>query len=264
MSARRVLTATTATLLGSLTLVGLASAASAGSDAPTPYRVTATGIELPTGVVFEVHGHVNVAYTSAQGPGLRNVHVEQPGTRFGDVAGTATLTWDRAGLPADACITWVQVGGFDEHYGEGGQAPVCRTGAVTDTPVPPAPSAPAPAPAAPATAPVVETPDVPSVPEPAPVADADVAPAPAPAAEQAAAPAPAAPTAPADERAEVLASDASAATPSPTPVPSTTAAERSEVLAATGARTGALLAGALLAVGLGVGLVVWRRRTTRP
>ncbi|MBO9556862.1 LPXTG cell wall anchor domain-containing protein [Cellulomonas sp.] len=36
--------------------------------------------------------------------------------------------------------------------------------------------------------------------------------------------------------------------------------ERSEVLAATGARTGTLLAAGALALALGAGLVTWRRR----
>ncbi|MBD7918524.1 hypothetical protein H9657_09575 [Cellulomonas sp. Sa3CUA2] len=268
MSARRtsVLTAATAAVLTTLTLVGAATAASAGSDAPTPYLVTRAGVELPAGASFPVHGHVNVVFTSALGTASRNVHIEGPGTRFGDLAGTSALTWERAGLPPDACVTWVQVGGYDEHFGEGGQAPVCRT----DTPAPVAPptgptpvDAPPAAPATPATTP-------PPAPAASPTADAQ-APAPAPPAaepaapvagpETAAAPAPAAaPTA--TERAEVLA--AGAPTPSPTPTALAATAERSEVLAATGARTGALLGGAVLALALGSALVVWRRRRATP
>ncbi|MBF0687707.1 MAG: hypothetical protein IR158_08075, partial [Cellulomonas sp.] len=111
MSARRAAVLTSATTaLTALVLVGAATAASAGSDAPTPYRVTGTGLELPAGATLQVHGHVNLVYTSALGTVSRNVHIEGPGTPYGDLAGASTLTWDRAGIPPDACITWVQVG----------------------------------------------------------------------------------------------------------------------------------------------------------
>ncbi|GIG40299.1 hypothetical protein [Cellulomonas phragmiteti] len=277
MSARRttVLSTTTATVVTALTLVGAATAASAGSDAPTPYRVTGTGLELPAGAAFQVHGHVNVVFTSALGGGARNIHIEGPGTRFGDLAGTSTLTWDRAGLPPDACITWVQVGGYDEHHGEGGQAPVCRTStppAVPSVPAPttpptapPAPPAQAAPPAAPPVAPPAGDAAAPAPAAPSPPTGTDAAP--TPATEVAAAPSPVAPSpapSPAStERAEVL----SAGGPTPAPSPTTLAAtaERSEVLAATGARTGGLLGGAALAVTVGTALVLWRRhRTTHP
>ncbi|MCC2320777.1 hypothetical protein [Cellulomonas xiejunii] len=267
MSARRTaaLASATTTALTALLLVGAATAASAGSDAPPPYRVTGTALELPVGATLQVHGHVNVVYTSARGTASRNVHIEGPGTPFGDLVGTSVLTWDRAGLPPDACITWVQVSGYDEHYGEGGQAPVCRTGTPSAAPEPaPSDGAPALPPVAPA--PIATAPAAPPVDAPAPAAPGEpiasapteVAPAPA---EAPAAPAPAVPPAPA-ERAEVLAADA------PTPAPSPTAAgavvERSEVLAATGARTGAIVGGAALALAAGSALVLWRRRRMTP
>ena len=271
MSARRpaVLTATTATALAGLTLTVGATAAAATSDAPTPYRVTPTGIELPAGHVLDVHAHVNVAYTTARGSGLRNVHVEGPGTTFADLAGAGAVTWERIGLPKDACITWVQVAGFDEHFGEGGQEAVCREAAPKPAPAPrPAPpvaAAPGPAPAptdAPAPAPAAPTPAAPAPAAPAPAAPAeDVAPAPeqpTPAAEETPAPAPA-PT-PA-ERAEVLAATEDA--PGAWPVVTGTGEERSDVLAATGARTGLLVGGALVALVGGTGLVAWRRRSAR-
>lgn len=261
MSARRPAVLTTAvTLLSALTLVGAATGASAGSDAPTRYRVTPTGLELPEGAAFEEHAHVNVVFTSALGTARRNLHVEGPGTRNADLLGASTLTWDRMGLPADACITWVQVSGHDEHHGEGGQGPVCRTQAApvappaaVAPPAPPAPPAPAdeaPAPPAAPAAPPATTP-VPGTPAaPAPAEQADTS-----AAEETPVPTPApTPT----ERAEVL----SAGVPTPTPTTLAATAERSEVLAATGARTGALLAGAALALGAGTGLVLWRRRSS--
>lgn len=133
-----------------------ATGAAAGSDSPTPYSVTATGVELPAGHVLAEHAHLNVLWTSPAGAGARNVHLEGPGTRYHDLVGATAVTWERLGLPADACVHWVQVAGFDEHFGEGGQAPVCRTAqpvaAPAPVPAPPAPAAPAPAPAAPAPA----------------------------------------------------------------------------------------------------------------
>ncbi|UZN02601.1 hypothetical protein [Cellulomonas sp. S1-8] len=277
MSARRtaVLSATTATVLTTLALVGAATGASAGSDAPTPYRVTGTGIELPAGATFEVHGHVNVVATSALGTMSRNVHIEGPGSRFGDLAGASTLTWDRIDLPPDACITWVQVAGYDEHFGEGGQEPVCRTGTTPPAAAPEpsaAPSAgvtPSAVPSASVVPPASATPSAapPVVPAPTPSADVAAAPTPAPTATVGAAPTATAVAAPAPtptERSEVLAAGDATPTPSPaTQVPAATA-ERSDVLAATGARTGALLGGAALALALGTTLVVWRRRTARP
>lgn len=290
MSRRRtaLLTVTTATAVTALTLVAAATSASAGSDSPTPYRVTSTGIELPAGDVFEVHGHVNVAYTSATGRASRNVHIEGPGTPYADLAGTSTLTWDRAGLPADACVTWVQVAGYDEHHGEGGQGAVCRTTvapppvappvappvtppstpkptpAVTPPPVTtPTPAAPTPA----APTPLSSTPVTPTGPTPTPAGE--VGPAPTPTADVAAvaetpAPGTAAPaTTPAPtatERSEVLSAGADDATPAARAQVRAATQERSEVLAATGARTGALLAAGALALGLGAGLVTWRRR----
>lgn len=269
MPARRTAasTLTSATALALLTgvaVVGAATGASAGSDAPTPYRVTSHGLELPAGDVLDVHDHVNVRFTTPAGPAARTVHVEGPGTVFGDLAGASTLTWDRAGVPADACVTWVQVAGYDEHFGEGGQAPVCRTPVAppAPTPAPPAPApvappavppaatapaspAPVPAPAAPATpAPAAPSDDVAPAPDDAPVAPAPAAPAPAPTT---------------TERAEVLAEG-----PAPTPAARAQVLaatdERSDVLAATGTPTGVLLAAGVAALGLGAGLVGWRRR----
>ncbi|MFS0705863.1 hypothetical protein AB6N23_15230, partial [Cellulomonas sp. 179-A 9B4 NHS] len=152
-------------------LAATATGAAAGSDAPTPYRVTATGLELPTGQVLAEHAHLNVLWTSATGAGAgaTNVHLEGAGTRWHDLVGAASVTWERLGLPADACVRWVQVAGFDEHFGEGGQAPVCRT--ASPAPAVPAPAAPAPQPAAPVPAPAASA--------PAPAAPpADAAPAP--------------------------------------------------------------------------------------
>ncbi len=265
MSRRSAALTTTATALTALVVVGAATAASAGSDAPTPYRVTASGIELPAGDVFAEHRHVNVRYTSAMGQASRNVHVEGPGTAHADLLGASVLTWDRVGLPPDACVTWVQVAGYDEHFGEGGQVPVCRT---TPTPTP----AVTPTPTSTPTPTDVPTPTTPSPsttpttpPAPTPTAEVSQAPVPTPASGVPTRPTPApstsAPAPTPTERSEVLAEGA----PTPGALPTVRAQvlgateERSEVLAATGARAGVLLAGGIVALGLGTGLVVWRR-----
>ncbi|MFC8193506.1 hypothetical protein ACFUMH_17770, partial [Cellulomonas sp. NPDC057328] len=169
---RTVVRTTALTLAASAALLtATATGAAAGSDAPTPYRVTGAGLELPAGHVLGEHAHLNVLWTSPAGGGATNVHVEGAGTPWHDLLGAASVTWDRLGLPADACVRWVQVAGFDEHFGEGGQAPVCRT--PSPAPAVPAPAAPAPQPAAPVPAPAA------SAPAPAaPPADAADAPAP--------------------------------------------------------------------------------------
>lgn len=103
-----------------LGMLGAASAAhAAGSDAPTPYTVTAEGLTLPEGVTFPAHGHVNWRTTWAQ----HGVHFDpnnnQPG---GAYIGESFLAWN---LEPGECIVWVQVSMYNEHFGEGGQAPVC-------------------------------------------------------------------------------------------------------------------------------------------
>lgn len=109
-----------------LTLV-TATAASAGSDSPTPYEVTPTGIYLPEGDVFEAHGHVNVDYY-APGEQYRqqaNVHFDpnnnHPG---GQWIGESFLPWSALSIPDGSRIMWVQIHGYNEHFGEGGQKPI--------------------------------------------------------------------------------------------------------------------------------------------
>ncbi|GAA6013517.1 hypothetical protein JCM10207_008877 [Rhodosporidiobolus poonsookiae] len=113
-----------------------------GSDGCTPYTVTALGVTLPSGVTWKDGGHVNYqaipksqyvagdTYTkhgtwSTQSFG---VHFEslnnQPsgvyiGKSFYDFSGAA------AAFPSGYCITWVQVDVYNQHFGEGGQTPIC-------------------------------------------------------------------------------------------------------------------------------------------
>ena len=94
--------------------------ATAGSDSPTPYTVTAEGITLPAGTVFPAHGHVNWRTTSSSGGIHFDPNNNQPG---GAYIGASFLPIT---LAPGECITWVQISLFDQHYGEGGQDPICK------------------------------------------------------------------------------------------------------------------------------------------
>lgn len=115
-----------------------------GSDSPTPYIVDQTGITLPAGDTFRDNGHVNI---NSQ-PGGTNLHFEGKcinrtdaecaGARH-DAAqfiGKSFIPWSAFGLSGDFCVSWVQISHYNEHFGEGGQAPVCVT---KDKPKPPQP-----------------------------------------------------------------------------------------------------------------------------
>lgn len=145
-------------LLTTAILAATPAIAFAGSDSPTPYTVTADGVTLPTGRVFHEHDHVNYRATSLDGTGGRdfNVHVENANGRSTAAhVGASSLDFDdaAAAFPAGYCVTWVQVAGFDEHFGEGKQPPVC-------TPAPATPvTRPAPVPRPVPVSPGVEVPD---------------------------------------------------------------------------------------------------------
>ncbi|WP_265522350.1 hypothetical protein [Oerskovia flava] len=135
--------ASAATLAALLVVAGPAGAALAGgSDSPTPYTVTAGGVRLPAGVTFESSGHVNYKATDLTGADKKGfgTHFDpnngQPGgiyigAEFYDFAGAA------AAFPEGYCITWVQVSKYNEHFGEGGQEPVCTDTPGTTPPVTP-------------------------------------------------------------------------------------------------------------------------------
>lgn len=117
-------------------LVLLPTAAhAAGSDSPTPYTVTAAGLTLPAGTTFEANGHINYRVTAPDGTGERsfNVHQSIPHNNVWPRAayvGQGFYPWTdhpdfSAAFPDGYCVTWVQVSLYDEHFGEGGQAPVC-------------------------------------------------------------------------------------------------------------------------------------------
>lgn len=109
-----------AALALSLSATLASPAAAGGSDAPTPYTVTAEGITLPEGVTFPAHGHVNWKTSWAQ----HGVHFDpnnnQPGGKY---IGQSFLPFN---LEPGECVTWVQVSMYEPHFGEGGQEPICK------------------------------------------------------------------------------------------------------------------------------------------
>jgi len=141
--------ATVAATAAALLLVSAGPAAAGGSDDPVPYTVGADGLTLPAGDAFRDGGHVNIRYTAAEAPeGSANIHFETLNSQpSGAYVGTSFVPWSAllGHVPAGLCITWVQVEGYDEHFGEGGQAPVCTTDAVVPAPssAPPATEVPA-------------------------------------------------------------------------------------------------------------------------
>ncbi|WP_435737587.1 LPXTG cell wall anchor domain-containing protein [Cellulosimicrobium sp. PMB13] len=132
-----VTTALTTATATALVLAGpAATAVAGGSDAPTPYTVTAAGVTLPAGTVFRESNHVNYRVTALDGTGETGLglhfdpNVGHPGRVY---IGSSTFDFYQAAqaFPEGYCVTWVQVDGFDEHYGEGGQAPLCTTTPLT-------------------------------------------------------------------------------------------------------------------------------------
>lgn len=153
--------------LSCLLLAGSAAAAFAGgSDDPTPYTVTADGLSLPAGRTFVEHDHVNVRYVVGDQTLTAQLHV-QAATAQGAFAGRTGLAWTELGLPDTYCVTWVEVSGYNEHFGEGGQRPACTDAPTTAEPVEPIPAAPAGPPAAAEPVPVPSTSETP-VPTPSP------------------------------------------------------------------------------------------------
>lgn len=127
---KRIFAALVALFIAALAFAGPASAG--GSNDPTPYTVNASGVTLPAGDTFPANGHVNIKYTVNGGPEKSaGIHFDpnnnQPG---GAWIGESNIPWSGFGLSGDFCVTWVQVSMYNEHYGEGGQPPVC----VTDKP----------------------------------------------------------------------------------------------------------------------------------
>ncbi|MFE5341925.1 LPXTG cell wall anchor domain-containing protein [Isoptericola sp. NPDC056578] len=164
--------ATVAATAAALLLISAGPAAAGGSDDEPPYQVTADGLTLPAGDAFRDGGHVNIRYTTPgagqQGAGI---HFETLNQRpSGAYVGKQFLPWSAVlgEVPAELCITWVQVEGYNEHFGEGGQEPVCTpaTGSVPEPSEAPEPSTP----------PATGTPSTPDVETPAPETPSPVTP----------------------------------------------------------------------------------------
>ncbi|UJP39358.1 hypothetical protein [Cellulomonas palmilytica] len=123
-------------LLGFLALGAIAGAAAAraASDDPTPYTVTTAGLTFPT--PLPAHGHINVRTDDGTTHGLHlDPNQGHPGASW---IGATFVPWSAFGI-TDGCVVWVQVSQYDEHYGEGGQPPVCLT-TKEPTPCPTTPS----------------------------------------------------------------------------------------------------------------------------
>jgi hypothetical protein len=152
---RKLLAGATAVVAtAAFAVVGLAAPASAASGDPVPYTITPTSLTLPGGHTFNSSsptndGQVNYIPLSQYQPGETylhhgsgwtiiniNFHIEQNAGHGAGMIGRSTLPFDpvasdgafKGVLPASGyCIVWVQVDGFDEHFGEGGQAPICSS-----------------------------------------------------------------------------------------------------------------------------------------
>jgi len=116
---------------------------SGGSDGCTPYGVSWSGVTLPSGSVFADGGHVNYQaipksqykpgqtyLTSGNGwtPQSFGVHFESLNNQpSGIYIGRNFYDWGLAAqaFPSGYCIIWVQVDVFNQHFGEGGQTPIC-------------------------------------------------------------------------------------------------------------------------------------------
>lgn len=124
-----------ALVLWAVLILGASKAFAGGSDSPTPYTVDRTGITLPAGDTFRAHGHVNIRWTDPNGSS--GIHLDpnngHPGAQW---IGKSFIPWAAFGVPETACVTWVQISHFNEHYGEGGQKPVCLSDEPTPEPSP--------------------------------------------------------------------------------------------------------------------------------
>lgn len=113
--------------IAGLVLIG-APANATGSDGVPPYKVGVEGITLPEGDTFPAHGHVNIKYTDFEGNNERSagIHFDpnnnHPG---GQWIGESFIPWTAFGLTEGFCITWVQIHGYNQHYGEGKHKSVC-------------------------------------------------------------------------------------------------------------------------------------------
>lgn len=156
-----------------LTAVGIGGVTVAYATDIQPYTLTRDGIQLAQ--PFEPNGHLNARTDAgvtfnihAEAKCITRTDAECAGKRH-DVAqyiGATFIPWTVIGIPADACITWVQRSGANYHYGEHGEPAYCLTEeepCPSDTPTT-TPTTPAPTPEP--TVPATPTPDPTTSPEP--------------------------------------------------------------------------------------------------
>lgn len=147
-------------------IVGLALIAASlagGSDDPTPYTLDIEGITLPAGETFPDNGHVNIRTTQGsfgvhfESKCITRTDAECAGERheLAQFIGKDFIPWSAFGLVDEFCVEWVQISQYNEHFGEGGQPPLCNT---PDTPPEP--------PVDPPTEPPTEPPTTPPTTEP--------------------------------------------------------------------------------------------------
>lgn len=113
------------------------ASAAGGSDSPTPYTVATDGIYLPAGDTFGANDHVNVKTNK----GNFSIHFEKKYADPNDAEwrnrpfnhadprnqfyGQSFLPWEALfNAKTNFCVTWVQINGYNEHFGEAGQDPV--------------------------------------------------------------------------------------------------------------------------------------------
>lgn len=127
-----------------LALIAVPTAAHAGgSDSPTPYTVDSSGITLPGSDTFPAHGHVNLT-TSQGGKGIHfDPNNGHPGAQW---IGASYIPWSAFGLTTCDTVSWVQIHGYNEHYGEGGQPPIVVGSCAPQVEEPPVAPPPTPAP----------------------------------------------------------------------------------------------------------------------
>ena len=260
-----------APILALATVFVAAPAFAGGSDDPTPYTVDRAGITLPAGRVFQDNGHVNIRWDG----GAKGLHFEAKCATRTDAEcagdrhaaaqfiGKSFLPWSAFGL-TDECVTWVQISDFNEHYGEGGQPPVCL---VEETPCP-SPTAPTSEPS--------KTPEPTSTPSPSispsseptpsvePTSEPSETPTPSPEPTTSATPSARPSTSPSPSSAPSHApstspSDSPSSTSAPIPSPATSDATSPRTRTTELAKTGASSPGALIvAIALGaVGTVLY-------
>src|SRR5690606_30524310 len=66
----------------------------------------------------------NIKWTDPDGSA--GIHFDpNNGHPGGKWIGKNFIPWSAFSVPKKACITWVQIDGYNQHFGEGGQEPVC-------------------------------------------------------------------------------------------------------------------------------------------